>query len=64
MADPQQQALQARLFELTATAKLNIQGLSSLQDGKLKDAETALERMFANMRATMRELQYLAEDQE
>ena len=64
MADPQQSALEARLVELNASAIFNIQTLPTLQDGKLKDAETALEREFASMRAVMRELQFLAEDQE
>lgn len=64
MADPQQSALEARLVELNASAIFNIQTLPTLQDGKLKDADTALEREFASMRAVMRELQFLAEDQE
>ena len=64
MADPQQSALEARLADLNASAIFSIQALPTLQDGKLKDAETALEREFASMRAVMRELQFLAEDQE
>ena len=62
--DPQQSALEGRLAELAVSAKYSIQSLSSLQNGKLKDAETTLERVFASMRATIRELHIHAEEEE
>lgn len=59
-----QRSLEAQLDGLSSSAKLKIQKVIGLQNGKLKDAETALEQDFSSMRAIMRELEFLAEDQE
>lgn len=64
MSSPDQNVLQAKLSDLSASARLKIQKISRLQEGELKDAETALELDFNKMRGTMRELEFLAEDQE
>lgn len=64
MQGPDQSSLEAQLDGLSSSAKLKIQKAVKLQNGELKDAETALENDFSSMRAVMRELDFLAEDQE
>lgn len=64
MQGPDQSSLEAQLDGLSSSAKLKIQKVIGLQNGELKDAETALEHDFSSMRAVMRELEFLAEDQE
>ncbi|KAL0036174.1 hypothetical protein WJX79_006857 [Trebouxia sp. C0005] len=64
MQGPDQSSLEAQLDGLSSSAKLKIQKVVGLQNGELKDAETALEHDFSSMRAVMRELEFLAEDQE
>lgn len=64
MQGPDQSSLEAQLDGLSSSAKLKIQNVIGLQNGELKDAETALEHDFSSMRAVMRELEFLAEDQE
>ncbi len=64
MSTHDQSALEARLNGLSSSARLKIHQINGLQAGELKDAESALERDFNTMRGIMRELEFLAEDQE
>lgn len=59
-----QASLEARLDHLGSSARLKIHKVAGLQDAELKDLETALELDFSGMRAIVRELESLAEDQE
>ncbi|DBB06312.1 hypothetical protein WJX77_000762 [Trebouxia sp. C0004] len=59
-----QSSLEAQLDGLSSSAKLKIQKVIGLQNGELKDAESAVEHDFSSMRAVMRELEFLAEDHE
>lgn len=62
-ASSEQDRLEVQLNQIRDAANGRIQKMGALQDGLLKDAETALERDFKNMRSVMRELDILAEDQ-
>ena len=59
-----QASLEARLDQLGSSARSKIRKVAGLQDAELKDLETALELDFSGMRAIVRELESLAEDQE
>lgn len=60
----EQGALELQLKQARDAAKAKIKSMVGLQDGLLKDTETALERDFKSMRSVMRKLESLAEDQE
>ncbi|KAL3140052.1 hypothetical protein ABBQ38_004331 [Trebouxia sp. C0009 RCD-2024] len=60
----EQGALELQLQQASDAAKAKIKRMVGLQDGLLKDTETALERDFNSMRSVMRKLEALAEDQE
>ena len=64
MEASEQSALETQLNQVGDAAKAKIKKMASLQDGLLKDTETALERDFKSMRSVMRNLETLAEDQE
>ena len=64
MEASEQSALEAQLNQVSDAAKAKIKKMVGLQDGLLKDTETALERDFKSMRTVMRNLETLAEDQE
>lgn len=64
MEASEQSALETQLNQVGAAAKAKIKKMTSLQDGLLKDIETALERDLKSMRNVMRSLETLAEDQE
>lgn len=64
MEASEQSALEAQLSQVGDAAKAKINKMVGVQDGLLKDTETALERDFQSMRRVMRNLETLAEDQE
>ena len=64
MEASEQSELELQLNQVGDAAKAKIKKMASLQDGLLKDTETALERDFKSMRSVMRSLETLAEDQE
>ncbi|KAL3154048.1 hypothetical protein ABBQ32_013594 [Trebouxia sp. C0010 RCD-2024] len=65
MGDASEQGvLELQLQQASDAATAKIKKMVGLQDGILKDTETALERDFKSMRSVMRKLETLAEDQE
>lgn len=64
MEASEQSALEMQLSQVGDAAKAKINKMVGMQDGLLKDTETALERDFKSMRRVMRSLETLAEDQE
>lgn len=63
-ASNQQNTLEMQLIHVSDAVRSKLQRMGGMQDGLLKDTETALERDFKDMRSVMRELETLAEDQE
>lgn len=63
-ASNQQNTLEMQLIHVSDAVRSKLQRMGGMQDGLLKDTETALERDFKDMRSVMRELEILAEDQE
>ena len=64
MEASEQSSLETQLQQVGDAAQAKIKKMAGLQDGLLKDTETALERDFKSMRSVMRSLETLAEDQE
>ena len=63
-AATEQNTLEMQLRQVRDAVRSKIKRMGGMQDGLLKDTETALERDFTDMRSVMRELEILAEDQE
>ena len=60
----EQSMLELQLEQSSSTARQHIVTLGRQQGGLRKDTETAVERDFKQLRAVIRQLEVLAEDQE